>query len=297
MSSQDFNDLAEKSRTYKACKQRKLRQYRRDTIAKIENAYNNNKTYMWENLRHTLRVTTNENVLCPDEFLDLFKDLAIGREADYFNYDYENCAVDFFSKYDNGDLHMYKADALKLQIMNDNFTVSEISDVIDSLKNNIAPGNDLIPAELIKNCKLELLPVLTSLLNYIIDMRDFPEVWAEGLRSPINKSGAINDRNNYRGITVLSVFTKILETAVNNRISFINDTFKTTDIFNGGFLEGSRTADNIFILQGLIERQLILGKSLYICMVDFSKAFDPTARSVSKSNWMVFLVSVPTTAW
>ena len=38
-------------------------------------------------------------------------------------------------KYDNGDLHMYKADTLKLQIMNDNFTVSEISDVIDSLKN------------------------------------------------------------------------------------------------------------------------------------------------------------------
>ena len=280
MSGQDFNDLAEKSRTYKACKQRKLRQYRRDTIAKIENAYDNNKTYMWEILRHTLRVTINENVPCQDEFLDLFKDLAIGREADYFNYDYEKCAVDFLSKYDNGDLHMYKVDTLKLQIMNDNFTVSEISDVIDSLKNNKAPGSDLIPAELIKNCKLELLPVLTSLLNYIIDMRDFPEVWAEGLRSPIYKTGAINDRNNYRGITVLSVFTKIFETAVNNRISFINDAFKTTDIFNGGFLEGSRTADNIFILQGLIERQLILGKSLYICMVDFSKAFDLVNRNI-----------------
>ena len=98
VSSQDFNDLAEKSRTYKACKQRKLRQYRRDTIAKIENAYNNNKIYMWEILRHTLRVTTNENVPCPDEFLDLFKYLAIGREADYLNYVYEKCAVDVLSK-------------------------------------------------------------------------------------------------------------------------------------------------------------------------------------------------------
>ena len=67
---------------------------------------------------------------------------------------------------------------------------------------------------------------------------------------------------------------------MNNRISFINDAFKTTDIFNGGFLEGSRTADNIFILQGLIERQLILGKSLHICMVDFSKAFDLVNRNI-----------------
>ena len=64
----------------------------------------------------------------------------VGREADYFNYEYGKCAVDFLSKYDNGDLHMYKADALKLQIMNDNFTVSEISDVIDSLKKQKSAG-------------------------------------------------------------------------------------------------------------------------------------------------------------
>ena len=102
----------------------------------------------------------------------------------------------------------------------------------------------------------------------------------EGLRNPIYKSGAINDRNNYRSITVLSVFTKLFETAVNNRISFINDAFKTTDIFNGGFLEGSRTADDVFILQGLIERQLILEKSLYICMVAFSKAFHLVNKNI-----------------
>ena len=33
-------------------------------------------------------------------------------------------------------------------------------------------------------------------------------------------------------------------------------------------------------IQGLIERQLILGKSLYICMVDFSKAFDLVNRNI-----------------
>ena len=63
MSSQDFNDLAEKSHTGKFCKQRKLWQYRRNTIAQIENAYKNN---VWEILRHTLRATTNENVPCTD---------------------------------------------------------------------------------------------------------------------------------------------------------------------------------------------------------------------------------------
>ena len=140
---------------------------------------------MWEILRHTLRVTSNQNFPSPDEFLDLFKDLASGREADYFAYDYENCAINFLSKYDNGDLHVCNVDTLKLQILNDNFTMHEISDVIDSLKNNTAPGNDMIPAELIKHCKLELLPLITNLLNYIVDKRDFPDIWAKGLRSPV----------------------------------------------------------------------------------------------------------------
>ena len=70
-------------------------------------------------------------------------------------------------------------------------------------------------------------------------------------------------------------------------MNFINDAFETTDLFNGGFLEGSKTADNIFILQGLVERQLALGKPLYICMVDFSKAFDLVNRNIYYfSNWL-----------
>ena len=40
------------------------------------------------------------------------------------------------------------------------------------------------------------------------------------------------------------------------------------------------TSDNIFILQGLIERQMTLGKPLYLCMVDFSKAFDLVNRNI-----------------
>ena len=252
MSNRDFHDLVEKPRTYKACKQRKLRQYRRETITKIENAYHNDRSNMWEILRHTLRVTSNQNVPSPDEFLELSKHLATGREADYFDYDYENCAIDFLSKCDNGVPHVYNVDTLKLQILNDNFTLHEIGDVIDSLKNNKAPGNDTIPAELIKQCKQELPPLITNLLKYIIDKWDFPEIWAKGLRSPVSvyKCGTIGDTNNDRGITVLSVFTKTFETAVNYRMNFINDAFKTADLLNSRFLESSRTADNIFIRSG-----------------------------------------------
>ena len=82
----------------------------------------------------------------------------------------------------------------------------------------------------------------------------------------------------------------IFETAVHNRLSFINEAFDKIDKRNGGFLKGSRTSDNMFILNGMIERQLIKGKPLYVCYVDFSKAFDVVNRhilfyKIIKSGW------------
>ena len=117
-------------------------------------------------------------------------------------------------------------------------------------------------------------------MNYIIKCRSFPDLWEEGLRTPVFKNGRLDDTINYRGIIIFSVFAKIFETAVNNRMLFISEAFQDTDESNGGFLKGSRTTDNIFILLGLIQRQLFLGKSLYLCMVDFSKAFDLVNRHI-----------------
>ena len=59
---------------------------------------------------------------------------------------------------------------------------------------------------------------------------------------------------------------------------------------NGGFLPGRRTADNLFIISGLAQRQLLLGKCLILCFVDFSKAFDMVNRNILfykiiKSGW------------
>ena len=107
----------------------------------------------------------------------------------------------------------------------------------------------------------------------MIEDRNFPEKWAIGLRSPIYKSGIIIDTNNYRGITVLPV-------SVQRRLEFVSEAFGKNDRYNGGFLKGSGTSDNIFILNGLVERQLLLGQPLIVCYVDFSQAFDRVNRNI-----------------
>ena len=96
---------------------------------------------------------------------------------------------------------------------------------------------DSIPSEFIKLCKHELVDIITLVLNYVVECREFPDHWAEALRTPVFKNGRVDDSDNYRGITVLFVFAKIFETAVNNRIVFASEAFREDGESNGGFLK------------------------------------------------------------
>ena len=45
-------------------------------------------------------------------------------------------------------------------------------------------------------------------------------------------------------------------------------------------MKNVRNVDNMFILNGIVRKQLLIGKSLYVCFVDFSKAFDFVNRNI-----------------
>ena len=63
-----------------------------------------------------------------------------------------------------------------------------------------------------------LSPVLCRLFNYIFDHGIYPESWAKGMLVPIPKKGDKKDVNNYRGITLTSLFSKIFSNILDNRL-------------------------------------------------------------------------------
>ena len=67
---------------------------------------------------------------------------------------------------------------------------------------------------------------------------------------------------------------KIFEIVFYKCLYFLNEAFDDVDKFNGGFVYDNRTSDNMLIFNGLIERQLALGKPLFVCFVDFAKVYD-----------------------
>ena len=83
---------------------------------------------------------------------------------------------------------------------------------------------------------------------------------------------------------------KVFEIMVYKRLSCLNEALDKCYKWNGGYLQNIRTADNMFILNGVNQKQLILFQSLYICFADFSKAFDLVNRNIlfyklMKSGW------------
>ena len=92
---------------------------------------------------------------------------------------------------------------------------------------------------------------------------------------PIYKKGCHMDPNNYRGISLLSVFSKVFMNILYFRL---NKWCSVNNILcpeQGGFRQGFSTIDSIFTLNTFINKYIQRkGGRFYCAFVDFTKAFD-----------------------
>ena len=123
-----------------------------------------------------------------------------------------------------------------------------------------------------------LLPLLTTAWN----KKEIPEDWNEGVIIKIPKKGTLSDCNNWRGITLLSIPSKVLAKIVINRISSAVDGKLREE--QAGFRQGRGCIDQIFTLRNIIEQCIEWQRELYINFVDFEKAFDSIHRN---SLWKI----------
>jgi hypothetical protein len=193
---------------------------------------------------------------------------------DYFDKDFELEVEEFLNRYDNGCVPA-KYPSEILNILNDNITEDEIKHVISQMKAGKSPGIDSIASDFVKSTCDTIVNHLGVLFNYILEKGVYPDSWARGLRIPIPKGDS-----DIRPITIEPIFGKIFQTILDRRLTFLNDALACTDVFNGGFKKGSMTADNMLILLGCIQKQVLTGKQLYVAFVDFKKAFIYVNRKI-----------------
>ena len=155
------------------------------------------------------------------------------------------------------------------------FTINEIKKGITNLKRNKASGPDQILNEFLIYGKDALCAPISKLFNLCLRSHCFPENWSEGCITSIFKSGEQTDPNNYRGITILSCLGKLFTSILNERLFNFLIKHKLLNKWQAGFIPDHRTSDQTFILKSLVHKYIHQSKKkLYVCFVDFRKAFD-----------------------
>lgn len=160
--------------------------------------------------------------------------------------------------------------------------VPEIISAIQSLKNGKAPGCDNLNAELFKTDTNLTANILHPLFTDIWNQSTIPKDWNKGTIIKIPKKGALNDCNNWRGITLLSIPSKIMSKIIIKRISEAIDSHLRKE--QAGFRKGKGCTDQIFILRNIIEQCTEWQRQLHINFIDFEKAFDSLHRA---SLWKI----------
>ena len=155
------------------------------------------------------------------------------------------------------------------------FSCEEVSDVISTLKQNKAAGKDNIDPEHLAFGGNSLVVHLTRLFNAMMSTSHIPSAFRIGMIVPIPK-GRNKDYScpsNYRGITILSNVSKILEKLILQKLLSQDDP-PSLNSLQGGFREGYSCLHTAFIYQEAVQFVREKNRKVYVAFLDVRKAFD-----------------------
>nr|VZI08543.1 unnamed protein product [Spirometra erinaceieuropaei] len=158
----------------------------------------------------------------------------------------------------------------------------EVADAIRKLRNNKAPGEDGILAEIFKSCVDTLALWLHEVIERAWRDKVVPDDWDLGILVPILKKGDKTRCENYRGISLIDVAAKIFAIVLLRRFQAVRDS--RTRPNQAGFRAGRGCADQIFTLRRILEFHHSYQQPTAVCFVDFSAAFDSVHR---ESLWRI----------
>lgn len=153
-------------------------------------------------------------------------------------------------------------------------TFNETISTIASLSNTRAIGSDGLSPELIKSNAALISHQLTYIFNLSLTQGIFPNLLKNAIVVPIFKGGSHVDPSNYRPISILTTFSKILEKLFHNRLlGFIN---RNNTLHNNqfGFRGNKSTSHAIANVLSSVINKSNSNKKVAFVLLDLKKAFD-----------------------
>jgi hypothetical protein len=171
-------------------------------------------------------------------------------------------------------------------------TFIEVRDCINNFKNKRSRDIYGLNIELIKMVKNILITPLTKLFNLCISMNSFPDCLKKSLIIPIFKKGDANDKNNYRPVSLLPIFSKIFEKLMMLQISnyLVENKILVSNQF--GFRKKIPTFNAILTLVNNIVICFEENKYYEAYFLDLSKAFDTVCDDILIKKLQYYKFSV-----
>ena len=137
---------------------------------------------------------------------------------------------------------------------------------------NKASGGDGIPVELFQILKDDAVKVLHSIGQQIWKTQQWPQDWKRSVFIPIPKKGKAKECSNYHTIALISHASKVMLKILQAKLQhYVN--YELPDV-QVGFRKGRGTRDQITNILWTTGKARELQKNIYICFIDYAKAFD-----------------------
>ena len=159
-------------------------------------------------------------------------------------------------------------------------TKNEIIKVISNLNKGKALGPNSIPVDILKyNAEIISLP-LSRIINASFHQGIFPDLCKLARVIPVYKKGDSFTVENYRPISLLSVFSKIFEKCAYVRAYSFLEKHKLLYTRQFGFRSNYSTSDALVSIIEIIKTQIDSGKFVTGIFIDLEKAFDTVDHNI-----------------
>ena len=258
---------------------REIRRAKKNYFKFIFNKYRNDARKTWQTIRDILSLTTNKstikrivrgNVECLDEleismiFNEYFNKVPLELNEAIPHSDID--PLSFIAR-NPSSMFLYPA------------SIQECSDIIKSLKRTRC-NVDHLPVDIFCNLSEIFAPIVAEIANECFIQGVFPDSLKIACITPIYKKGDPSLVCNYRPISVIHYFGKIIEKLILTRISSFLDKYSIISDEQFGFRSGRSTACAVVRLLDFFYDSLDRGDFSAAIFVDYQRAFDTVPHSI-----------------
>ena len=225
---------------YRSAKKRAKIYYKNEQKVTLHSLSRDSPTKFWNEVRKFKTI----DAKCKTDNESLFK---------HFKTLFSNDDV-FSNHHTESFLNNDNSDSVSIDELDKDFNTDEVISAINCLNRGKSPGIDDLLPEMFIACKELLRPLLCRLFNHMYSKCIYPISWTKGVIVPVPKKGDLSDVNNFRGITLTSIFSKVFSILLDNRLRKWAENNDVIHDCQFGFRKHCSTVDCIFILTCIIEK-------------------------------------------